>query len=44
METDMNNFYKKFIDKKFQYTIKLKTESFEDTMKIQENQREDLKK
>jgi len=42
LETDMNNFYKKFIDSKFAYKIKLDSETFEDRYEIEESQRKDV--
>lgn len=42
LETDMNKFYKEFVDKKFQYKIKLDSETFEDVNEISENQRKDV--
>jgi len=42
LEIDMNNFYKKFVDKKFKFVIKLDSESFDDRDTIEENQRKDI--
>jgi len=42
LEEDMNNFYRKFIDTKATFRIKIKTESFDDKTEIAKNQRNDL--
>jgi hypothetical protein len=41
-ENDLNKFYKTFVDKKFPYTIKLDSETFDDREFIEECQRKDL--
>jgi hypothetical protein len=42
LEADMNRFYKQFIDKKFPYIIRLDSETFDDRLEIEENQRKDI--
>lgn len=42
LESDMNTFYKTFVDTRFEYQIKLDSESFEDRNTIEENQRKDV--
>jgi hypothetical protein len=38
----MNRFYKQFVDKKFPYIIRLDSETFDDRLEIEENQRKDI--
>jgi hypothetical protein len=41
-ENDLNNFYRKFVDKNFKYKIKVDSETFTDREAIEEGQRKDI--